>query len=229
MKRYIIAIIGLLLCYGLNAQTRTCRYWFDGNIGQSVTTIFSGNVWDAEIDVSQLPDGIHSLHYYLTDTTSTPVRGYLFHKISTVPTSELKYYYWFDEDISTEQTGALGDGNILLDVTGLDNGEHTLYMYLEGSNVTAPQTFVFSNNLAVDENEYGSLVVYPNPVKNRLMIESDEVIHQCEVYSITGQLLLSVTNCSDRLEVPVEELPQGVYLVKLVADKFVRTKTFVKK
>ena len=293
MKRYIIAIIGLMLCYGLNAQTRTCHYWFDGNLEQSVTVGFSGSVWDGQIDVSQLPDGIHTLHYYLTDNTSTPVRGYLFHKISTaVSTSELKYSYWFDndqnsmqngslgngtflldvsglttgmhtihimvkdenhsatrdylfiktevlgdiiyhcwfdDDTSTEQTGAIGDGNILLDVSGLENGEHTLTIYLEGSTVSYPQTFVFLNNLDVDEYEDGSLVMYPNPVNDWLVIESTESVRQCEIYNLAGQLVKTIENNSERMEISVESLPSGTYLLRLVADKFVTKNKFVKK
>ena len=304
MKRFIIAIIGLLLCNGLSAQTHTCRYWFDGNIGQSVTTSFDGNVWDAEIDVSQLSDGIHSLHYYLTDTTSTPIRGYLFHKISTIPTSELRYNYWFDENHGHQQTGALGDGNLLLNVSGLEDGEHIVRIFLEGSNVAATQSYVFmkggnaetyeitatampadggtitgagsyyENNLCtltatpntgysfvcwkengsvvseqasytftvtgnrnlvaqfsgtgVDEYEGEGFVLYPNPVEEKLIIESIGTICQCEIYTLTGQLVYSASNCSERFEVQVEPLPQGTYLLKLVTDKLVQTKKFVK-
>ena len=371
MKRYIIAIIGLMLCCGLRAQTRTCCYWFDGNLGQSVTTIFSGNVWDTEIDVSQLPDGIHSLHYYLTDTTSTPVKGYFFHKVSNIGASSLEYRYWFDnhhndlhngtvgngtfqldvsnlatglhtlhlmvkgsnynstrsylfiktdladlgvnlsyhcwfdEDFSHQQTGALGDGNLLVDVTALEDGEHVVRIFLEGSTVAAPQSYIFmkggegatyeitasavpadggtitgagtyyenntctltatpnegysfvcwkengnvisqeatytftvtgNRNLVaqfsgtgVDEFEGESLVLYPNPVNDLLFVESIGIIRKCEVYSLTGQLMLSLTEGSERLEVPVENLPDGTYMVRLVTDRFVKTSKFVKK
>jgi len=282
----------MLLCLGLSAQTtRICRYWFDGNFGQSVTKTFSGDTWDGEIDVSQLPDGIHTLHYYLTDSIPTPVYGILFHKVSTVESSALEYRYWFDnddnemhhgavgngifqldvsglttgmhtihltvkdenfsaarsylfiktealgdldyhcwfdQDTSTEQTGVVGDGNILLDVTGLENGEHTLFMVLEGSSMTAPQTFVFMNNLAVDENEDGSLVVYPNPVIDRLTVESEEVIRQCEVYSLTGELIFTFSNGAEKAEISVESLPAGTYLLRLVTDNATQTFPFVK-
>lgn len=292
MKRYVLTIFSLLLCLGLSAQTtRTCRYWFDGNFGQSATKSFSGDIWDGEIDVSQLPDGIHTFHYYLTDSTSTPVYGTLFHKVSTVGASALEYRYWFDnndnemhhgavgngvfqidvsglttgmhtihltvkdenysatrdylfikteslsdlayhcwfdENESTEQTGAVGDGNILLDVTGLENGEHSVSIYLEGSTVSAPQTYDFLNNLAVDENESISLVVYPNPATDRLTIESEEVIHQCEIYDLTGQLVETLENDSERMEISVEALPAGIYVVKLVTDRFTPTRWFVK-
>ena len=293
MKRYVLTIFSLLLCLGLSAQTtRTCRYWFDGNFGQSATKTFSGDTWDGEIDVSQLPDGIHTLHYYLSDSTSTPVYGTLFHKVSTVGASALEYRYWFDnndnemhhgsvgngifqidvnglttgmhtlhltvkdenysatrdylfikteslsdlayhcwfdENESTEQTGAVGDGNILLDVTGLENGEHSVSIYLEGSTVSAPQTYDFLNNLAVDENESISLVVYPNPATDRLTIESEEVIHQCEIYDLAGQLVKTLENDSERMEISIEALPAGTYLVKLVTDSFAQTRRLIKK
>ena len=293
MKRYVLTIFSLLLCLGLSAQTtRTCRYWFDGNLAQSVTQSFSGDIWDGEIDVSQLPDGIHTLHYYLADSTSTPVYGTLFHKVSTVGASALEYRYWFDnndndmhhgsvgngifqidanslttgmhtlhltvkdenhsatrdylfikneslsdlayhcwfdEAENAEQTGAVGDGNILLDVTGLENGDHTVSIYLAGSTVSAPQTYDFLNNLAVDENESISLVVYPNPATDRLTIESEEVIRQCEIYDLTGQLVETLGNDSERMEISVEALPAGIYLVRLVTDRFTPTRWFVKK
>ena len=371
MKRTLIVLFGLMLCCGLNAQTHTCKYWFDNNDGQSVTTSFSGNVWDTELDVSQFNDGFHVLHYQLSDTTLSPIKSYLFHKISTIGSTNQQYFYWFDnqystmqsgtlgngilllnvesipagfhslhlmlkndnysttksylfiktemadlgvnlhyhcwfdEDFGHQQTGNLGDGNLLLDVTALSDGEHLVRFYLEGSTVAAPQSYVFTkgsggevyeitatavpaeagtvtgagtyyaNNtctltaipnegcaflcwkengnvvsenasytftvtaarnlvaqfsgMSVEENDGEGLALYPNPVNDKLIVESTGVIRSCEVYSITGQLVLSVTNCSERLEVPVEALPQGTYIIKLVTDKFVQTRKFVKK
>ena len=228
MKRYVLTIFSLLLSLGLSAQTsRTCRYWFDGNFGQSATQTVNGNICDVQIDVSQLSCGTHTLHYYLIDESSTPVRSSLFIKIE--PLGDLAYHCWFDNDENTEQTGAVGNGNILLDVTSLENGDHTVSMYLKGSTISAPQTYVFLNNLAVDENESGSLVVYPNPAKDRLTIESEEIIRHCEIYDLTGQLVKTLENDSERMEISIEALPAGTYLVKLVTDSFAQTRRLIKK
>ena len=228
MKRFVLILSALLLCIGLNAQTsRTIRYWFDGNFGQSATQTVNGNICDVQIDVSQLSCGTHTLHYYLIDESSTPVRSSLFIKIE--PLGDLAYHCWFDDDESTEQTGAVGDGNIQLDVTSLENGEHTVSIYLEGSTVSAPQTYDFYNNLAVDENESGSLIVYPNPSKDRLTVESKEVIRQCKIYDLTGQLVETLENDSERMVFSVEALPTGTYLIKLVTDSYTQTRRFVKK
>ncbi len=371
MKRYIIAIIGLMLCCGLKAQTRTCQYWFDGDIGQSVNAIFSGNSWDAKFDASQLADGIHTLHFHILDNEWGPTHNYFFRKVSTISTSELSYYYWFDndldniqngplgngmvalqaeslnaglhtlhlmvkgddfsstrnylfiktemadlgvnlsyhcwfdQDITSAQTGLLGDGNIMLDATALEDGEHIVRIYLEGSNVSAPQSYVFVkgseapvyeitttvipanagtvtgagayyegntctltaipnegcgfvcwqengnvvsqervytfnvtgnrtlvalfSGLNVDENEAASLMVYPNPAKDRLTIESEGVIRRCEIYDLIGQLVKTLENDSERMEISVEALPAGTYLVKLVTDSYTQTRRFVKK
>ena len=98
-----------------------------------------------------------------------------------------------------------------------------------GSRTSAPQTYDFLNNLAVDENESGSLVVYPNPAKDRLTIESEEIIRQCEIYDLTGQLVKTLENDSERMEISVEALPAGIYLIRLVTDRFTPTRWFVKK
>lgn len=370
MKRTLIVLFGLMLWGGLNAQTRTIKYWFDNNDGQSVTTSFSGNVWDTELDASQFNDGFHVLHYQLSDTTLSPIKSYLFHKISTIENSNQQYFYWFDnqysnmqsgtlgngilslgvenipagfhslhlmlkndnysstksylfiktemadlgvnlhyhcwfdEDFDHQQTGMLGDGNLLLDVTALADGEHVVRFYLEGSTVAATQSYVFmkgeggetyeitatavpagagtvtgagtyyvnntctlvaipNNGCAfkywmengnvvseeaaytftvtgnrdlvaqfsgtgVDENEGEGFVLFPNPVNDKLIIESNSDIRSCEIYSLTGQLMLSLTNDSERLEIPAEKLSAGVYLVKLVTENAVQTKKFVK-
>jgi len=370
MKRTLIVLFGLMLCCGLNAQTHSCKYWFDNNDGQSVTTSFSGNVWDTELDVSHFNDGFHVLHFQLSDTTLSPIKSFLFHKTSTIESTNQQYFYWFDnqysnmqsgtlddgillldvenipagfhslhlmlkndnysttksylfiktemadlgvnlhyhcwfdEDYGHQQTGMLGNGNILLDVTALADGEHIVRFYLEGSTVAATQSYVFTkgdggevyeitatavpadagtvtgagtyyaNNTCtltaipnngcafrywmengnvvseeaaytftvtgnrnlvaqfsgtgVDENETGSLVIYPNPVEDKLIIESTSTIRSCEVYSITRQLVLSVANCFERLEVATEKLPVGIYLVRLVTENTVQTRKFVK-
>jgi hypothetical protein len=201
------------------------RYWFDNNDNE----MHHGSVGNGifQIDVSGLTTGMHTIHLTVKDENYSATRDYLF--IKTESLSDLAYHCWFDENESTEQTGAVGDGNIQLDVTSLENGEHSVSIYLEGSTVSAPQTYDFLNNLAVDENESISLVVYPNPATDRLTIESEEVIRQCEIYDLTGQLVETLENASERMEISVEALPAGIYVVRLVTDRFTPTRWFVKK
>ena len=38
------------------------------------------------------------------------------------------YHCWFDQDFANEQTGALGNGQLLLDASEIGPGLHTLYV-----------------------------------------------------------------------------------------------------
>lgn len=113
MKRIILLIGAILLGLAARAQsvTYTCRYWFDQNHAQAVTTTFGENGWEAELDVGDLTDGLHALHlnvlavdtvsvlgiendslYYAADTTlmkwSSP-QSFLFMKVSDTPSADL--------------------------------------------------------------------------------------------------------------------------------------------
>lgn len=143
MKRTLIVLFGLMLCCGLNAQTRTIEYWFDNNDGQSVTTSFSGNVWDTELDVSQFNDGFHVLHYQLSDTTLSPIKSFLFHKKSTIENTNQQYFYWFDNQYSNMQSGTLGDGILMFNVESMRAGLHTLHLMLKNDNYSSVKSYLF--------------------------------------------------------------------------------------
>ncbi|MBR1513249.1 MAG: hypothetical protein IJ622_03030 [Bacteroidales bacterium] len=169
MKRYILIIGALLAGFALKAQeaTCTCRYWFDENHAQAVTTTFGESGWEAELDVGNLTDGLHALHlhvlvenaesrfgligdslYQLADTTlmkwSTP-QTFLFLKTDQWEQGMPSYVYhcWFDQDFEHQQSDALGMGYLLLDVADLEEGLHTVHVMLEGSSLTSAESFMF--------------------------------------------------------------------------------------
>lgn len=169
MKRFVFIIGALLLSLALRAQeaTYTCRYWFDQNHVQAVTTIFGESGWEAELEVGQLTEGLHVLNlhvlvenaesrfgmegdslYRLADTTlmkwSAP-QTYLFLKTDQWEEGNLNYVYhcWFDQDFEHQVSDSLRDGHILLDVADLEEGLHTVHVMLEGGALTAAQSYMF--------------------------------------------------------------------------------------
>ncbi len=154
MKRIVLIASVILLGLTLRAQsvTYTCRYWFDQNDAQAVTTAFNGDIWQAELDVGTLTEGLHTLHVQAADTSSawcSPL-SYMFLKLSPteslldpVDMSNLTYRCWFDQDHAHQQIGALGNGGFLFDVEGLDKGLHTIHVMLEGSAFTSSQSYMF--------------------------------------------------------------------------------------
>lgn len=71
---------------------------------------------------------------------------------------------------------------------------------------------------SVAENSIDGLKVYPNPVKDLLKLEAQDVIDSVEIYNLAGQKVKSVTG-SGRLEenVDVSSLASGVYSVKILS------------
>ena len=75
------------------------------------------------------------------------------------------------------------------------------------------------------EAEAADFIVYPNPVKNTLHIESDENINKAEIFDMQGKMVVTDENAN---EINVSALPKGSYLVRITTEKGVSTRTFVK-
>jgi len=71
-----------------------------------------------------------------------------------------------------------------------------------------------------------SVSIYPNPVYNELLINTDEVIEEINVYNLQGQLVISNKNNSEKI--PVSHLRQGVYILKIKTAKGITIHKFVK-
>jgi hypothetical protein len=63
-----------------------------------------------------------------------------------------------------------------------------------------------------------SLKVYPNPVKDILKISAKAKIENIEIYTITGQLVLSQKIYSDGGEINVANLAGGAYIIHAFSE-----------
>lgn len=240
MKRIILLIGAILLGLAARAQsvTYTCRYWFDQNHAQAVTTTFGENGWEAELDVGNLTDGLHALHlhvlaadtesrlgvegdslYLMADTTlmkwSAP-QTYLFLKLSEIPSGELTYHYWFDQDHAHVQSGNIGSGHLLLDVADLDEGLHALHVMLQGTELTASQTYLF---LKTDQWDEGT----PNYVYHCWLDQDFE--HQQSDALGTGHLLLDVADLEEGMHT-VHVMLEGSSLTSAESYLFMKVAPF---
>ena len=153
MKRCIFFIICLLCCCRIDAQNiYTYQYWFDNDDESIYTVNFSGNIYQADLDVGHLTDGVHSLNYHIMDTSynwSSP-QSYMFVKMSSLGQglaemgSELSYIYWFDKDHDKAEKGSLSNGIYVLDVDTLNYGVHTFNIMLKGEMYSSPQSYMFA-------------------------------------------------------------------------------------
>ena len=85
-----------------------------------------------------------------------------------------------------------------------------------------------SYNTDVAEIEMNMFCVYPNPTTEKLMVESQVVVNQYDIYNIAGAMIMSKPVDEKSFEINVSELPAGTYLIKMRANGLVQTKRFVK-
>ena len=75
----------------------------------------------------------------------------------------------------------------------------------------------------VPENEVEAVAVYPNPVKDWLTVNAEN-LQSVEVYNLVGQLVMTSTSSV----IDMDDLNQGVYFVRIMADGKTVTKRVVK-
>ncbi len=85
-------------------------------------------------------------------------------------------------------------------------------------------TINFKNKAEIMEIDAKQCQIYPNPAKEILNIEIDATIEKCEIYNISGQLILESTQA----KMNVGDLKQGIYLVKIMTSNGVCVKQLIK-
>jgi Secretion system C-terminal sorting domain/Leucine Rich repeats (2 copies)/Domain of unknown function DUF11 len=91
---------------------------------------------------------------------------------------------------------------------------------------TATSTF---QALATNEfNSNNALTLYPIPVKDNLnfSLKNNEITSSISIYNLLGQLIQTVTNPSNSID--VSNLQSGSYLIKVTTDKGISSGKFIK-
>lgn len=129
----------------------------------------------------------------------------------------------------TEGT-AVYDARVLVapyDSTEYENSCETEY-YIENNNGRMMQQNAKQDNDAVSDEE--RIGIYPNPadeVLNIIVNTSKEINIQIEIFSITGQLVLSKCINSSILQINIKELPAALYTVRIRTDRIILNKKLV--
>ena len=118
----------------------TCRYWFDDDSDKKYTTPHVQGAFN--IDVKQLGEGFHTIHYQVEGTggSVSSIVSRSFYKVYL--SNDIRWRCWFDNDFATVQEGSNVDNTLLLDVTRIADGYHTLHIQIDGGSraVSVPIT-----------------------------------------------------------------------------------------
>jgi methionine-rich copper-binding protein CopC len=114
---------------------------------------------------------------------------------------------------------------IQIDATAFKDVSNNNYAGIADSttwNFTTEVTVSLEGNLVSQR-----LIIYPNPVNNTLTIQVENQIEINEViiYNILGKIVKTV---KDRTLIDVSNFSDGVYLIKIMTDKGIGLKRFIK-
>ena len=103
--------------------------------------------------------------------------------------------------------------------------EEPTYTFVATTSRTLTVNLV--NTVGIGEQGSGT-VIYPNPVNDKLIVEAQGTIDKLEIYNLMGALVYSQNDCTSKTEVAVDNLPSGIYFLRLTTSGGTQVQRFVK-
>lgn len=85
------------------------------------------------------------------------------------------------------------------------------------------------NDAAITENVMDNVNVMPNPATSVVTVSNVEVNSTVEIHNIAGQVVYSTVANDSTVTMPVDQLENGVYIVKVINGSNIGTTKFIKK
>jgi hypothetical protein len=118
---------------------------------------------------------------------------------------------------ATALTGDAAARTAKIDVTSQDKSSVKNY------------TIVFSVATGIDDNQGKTLRLYPVPARDEITAEGIEGVTLIEIFEVTGNKVTAIRCEGDTVrEIPLTNLPRGLYVMKLTTPDGVVMKKFVK-
>ena len=109
-------------------------------------------------------------------------------------------------------------------------GLFEIYLSTECASGPSNQSYI-AVEIVDDDNvieEYeNKFNIYPNPVNDILVIDTDEEIAEINIYNIVGISVFKVNNIKH--DINVSDFAEGVYFISIKTDKGEVVKRFIKK
>ncbi|MCX6258132.1 MAG: T9SS type A sorting domain-containing protein [Bacteroidia bacterium] len=111
-------------------------------------------------------------------------------------------------------------------------GSISLTNILTNPDSLGTRSDMFIANLGTSNGimEFGNLLdisVYPNPAKENIEIKAPSQV-VIRIFNIQGQMIKAIHNDIIKISVNVSDLPGGVYIIKVLTDKGVAVRKFIK-
>lgn len=208
------------------------NYWFDEEAYGIHNVDFTGGT--ILIDVSEISIGDHILNIQLLNGSQQSVsQSYEFYRSPMVRV-------FANPEEGGEVSIVVND--TIYTITAVANWDYTFVNWMSDNTIVSTEAdYVFTTeedidfianflyNEGIDEIVNDNFTLYPNPANNNLFVESTKTIFHCGIYSIDGLLVYSSDNCSEKMEINVENLSSGTYIIKISSDGYTQNRVFIKK
>ncbi|MGB0979158.1 MAG: T9SS type A sorting domain-containing protein [Croceimicrobium sp.] len=117
---------------------------------------------------------------------------------------------------------------------GLTPAYDQLVVFPDFQARTSDQVIYFDNifgpaaSLSEKEISLPQIELYPNPGTRNFQVKSAELIQVIQVFSLNGALLAEYQAAATELEIPMEKLVPGVYLIRVIGDQFQQNFRWIK-
>lgn len=117
-----------------------------------------------------------------------------------------------------------------LNVQWVDTGKYTASLHFDScglNNVSVDTILVTLDNIvSIFQNNKEDIVIYPNPVQDKLFFRNIDEDSEILIYNLNGELLIKKYNTLNYIE--VKDLYSGIYIIKIYSSQKVITKRFCK-
>lgn len=117
------------------------NYWFDEDIQSSQTVqLPSGPIM---VDATALSAGLHYLSIWCKIGTAMRVERFLFYYAPDMQSANATYTYWFDNNESQSQSGALVSGTMMANASALAPGMHSITIVCKVGTAERIESHIF--------------------------------------------------------------------------------------
>ena len=82
--------------------------------------------------------------------------------------------------------------------------------------------------VGVEELSRQEFTMYPNPAKEHLHISFNEPIRQVDIFNAEGGLIFSEAPNTEEASLQINQLPAGIYMVRITTGDQIITRKFIK-
>lgn len=124
-----------------------------------------------------------------------------------------------------------------LRILGFDEGD----ILLEDANGSTTRCYESPDNamenyvncririiLNIQFEQANNSLIYPNPVDQLLIIQHDNLIDKVEVVNVFGQVVLSIPNSSNQVEINLSDLSAGIYMIQIYSGNSIQSQRIIK-